>query len=28
MKEFGVPKVNGKVFQVNEALSAIDHGPV
>ncbi len=28
LKEFGVPKVNGKLFQVNEALSAIDHGPV
>lgn len=28
LKEFGVPKVNGKVFHVNERLSAIDHGPV
>ncbi|MDR9424398.1 MAG: monooxygenase [Marinobacter sp.] len=28
LKEFGVPEVNGKVFQVNEKLSAIDHGPV
>ena len=28
LKSFGVPEVNGKVFQVNEALSAIDFGPV
>ena len=28
LKGFGVPVVNAKVFQVNEALSAIDHGPV
>ncbi|WP_372958196.1 monooxygenase [Marinobacter sp.] len=28
LKEFGVPEVNAKVFGVNEALSAIDHGPV
>ena len=28
LKSFGVPDVNGKVFRVNEALSAIDFGPV
>lgn len=28
LKGFGVRVVNAKVFQVNEALSAIDHGPV
>lgn len=28
LKEFGVSKVNGKVFRVNEPLSAIDRGPV
>jgi len=28
LKEFGVSKVNGKLFQVNESLSAIDRGPV
>lgn len=28
LKDFGVPEVNGKVFQVNDALSAIDSGPV
>ncbi|WP_372965547.1 monooxygenase [Marinobacter sp.] len=28
LKGFGVPVVNAKVFQVNEALSAIDNGPV
>lgn len=28
LKQFGVNQVNGKVFQVNEALSVIDHGPV
>ena len=28
LKEFGVPEVNAKVFAVNEALSAIDNGPV
>lgn len=28
LKGFGVPVVNAKVFHVNEALSAIDHGPV
>lgn len=28
LKGFGIPQVNGKVFQVNEALSAIDNGPV
>ena len=28
LKGFGVPVVNAKVFQVNEALSVIDHGPV
>ncbi len=25
---FGILQVNGKVFRVNEALSAIDNGPV
>ena len=28
LKGFGVPEVNGKVFQVNGRLSEIDHGPV
>lgn len=28
LKGFGIPEVNGKVFRVNEALSAIDNGPV
>ena len=28
LKGFGVPVVNAKMFQVNDALSAIDHGPV
>lgn len=28
LKGFGVPKVNGKVFQVNGRLSEIYHGPV
>ena len=28
LKKFFVPRVNGKVFQVNEQLSAIDHGPI
>ena len=28
LKSFGVPGVNGKVFQVNEALSQIDRAPL
>src|SRR5690554_2814939 len=28
LKGFGVPVGSAKVFQVNEALSAIEHGPV
>ncbi len=28
LKGFGIPEVHGKVFRVNEALSAIDNGPV
>lgn len=28
LKEFGVPVVNAKVFQVNERLSMIDRGPI
>ena len=28
LKSFGVPVVNGKVFQVNEALSQIDRAPL
>jgi hypothetical protein len=28
LKGFGIPSVNAKIFQVNEALSAIDNGPV
>ncbi len=27
LKNFGVPEVNGKIFDVNESLSAITHGP-
>ena len=28
LKGFGVPVVNGKLFEVNDTLSAIDRGPV
>lgn len=28
LKEFGVPTVNAKIFQVNEPLSTIDRGPI
>lgn len=28
LKEFGISRVNGKIFAVNEALSQMDHGPV
>lgn len=28
LKGFGVPRVNGKIFQVNEALSKIDQAPL
>jgi len=28
LKEFGIPEVNCKLFDVNEALSAITNGPV
>lgn len=28
LKGFGISGVNGKVFRVNETLSAIDNGPV
>lgn len=28
LKAFGIPVVNGKIFAVNEALSAIDRAPL
>lgn len=28
LKNFGVPQVNGKIFDVNEALSHIDRAPI
>lgn len=28
LKSFGVPRVNGKLFAVNEALSKIDRAPI
>ena len=28
LMSFGVPRVNGKIFEVNEALSLIDRAPV
>ncbi|GBG01668.1 monooxygenase [Azospira sp. I13] len=28
LKGFGVPQVNGKIFQVNETLSRIDRAPL
>lgn len=28
LKSFGVPQVNGKIFQVNEALSRLDRAPL
>lgn len=28
LRSFGIPHVNCKVFDVNEALSAIDNGPI
>ncbi|WP_370679601.1 monooxygenase [Comamonas sp. GB3 AK4-5] len=28
LKGFGVPSVNGKIFQVNQALSQIDRAPL
>lgn len=28
LKGFGVPQVNGKIFQVNESLSRIDRAPL
>lgn len=28
LKGFGIPRVNGKIFAVNEALSQMDRGPV
>lgn len=28
LKDFGIPRVNGKIFAVNEALSQMDRGPV
>ena len=28
LKEFGIPRVNGKIFAVNDALSRIDRAPI
>lgn len=28
LKSFGVPHVNGKLFEINDALSAIDRAPL
>ena len=28
LQSFGVPQVNGKIFEVQEALTKIDHGPI
>lgn len=28
LKEFGIPEVNAKIFDVNEDLSKITHGPI
>lgn len=28
LKGFGIPQVNGKIFEVHDALSKIDSGPV
>lgn len=28
LKDAGIPRVNGKIFAVNEALSQMDRGPV
>lgn len=28
LKGYGIPHVNGKIFEVHEPLSRIDHGPV
>ncbi len=28
LKDFGIPHVNGKIFEVNESLSQITRGPV
>lgn len=28
LKGFGIPQVNGKIFEVNESLSAIDRAPL
>lgn len=28
LKGFGIPRVNGKIFAVNQALSQLDRGPV
>ena len=28
LKGFGIPRVNGKIFSVNDALSRINRGPV
>lgn len=28
LKSFGIPQVNGKIFEVHEPLSKIDRGPV
>lgn len=28
LKGFGIEKVNGKIFEVNEGLTSINHGPI
>ncbi|WP_260288856.1 monooxygenase [Peribacillus aracenensis] len=28
LKGFGIEKVNGKIFKVNEGLTSINHGPI
>jgi len=28
LKNFGIPHVNGKIFEVNEPLSKLDRGPI
>lgn len=28
LKEMGIPEVRGKIFDINPALTAINHGPV
>ena len=28
LKGFGIEKVNGKIFEVNEVLTSINHGPI